>query len=119
MAIINGEKMKEARKRLGYSQDVLAEKLGVSKVTVCWYENGERTPSLEHFLELSEILELSLNELVGREVSVVASDDEDYHVKLAKKDLEIISELKNRKKVYKKLYNDPKRIAELIERKLK
>ena len=119
MTQVNGNKIREVRKSLGYSQDVLAEKLGVSKVTICWYENGERTPSLENFLKLSEILNLSLDELVGREVSIVASSEEEYKISLAKKDIEIIRELKTRKNLYKKLYNNPKRTIDLIERKVK
>lgn len=119
MSVISGYKMREARKNLGLSQDALASKLGVSKVTICWYENGERTPGLDHFLKLADELNLSLDELIGKEVSVVASDDENYNVKLSKKDIEIINELKSKADVYKKLYKDPKRTVELIERKLK
>ena len=119
MGLVSGEKIREARKRLGFSQEALANELGVSKVTVCWYENGDRIPSLEHFLKLSDILELSLDEIVGREVNVVASDEDTYSAKLSKKDLEIINEIKGKKNLYKLLYADPRRTVELIERKLK
>ena len=119
MGIINGEKIREARKNLGLSQDALAQKLGVSKVTVCWYENGDRIPSLEHFLKLADVLNLTLDELTSREVNVIAEDEEDYSVKLSKRDLEIIDEIKDKKDLYKKLYNEPKRTVELIERKLR
>ena len=119
MSKIDGNKIREARKNLGLSQDALASELGVSKVTICWYENGERTPGLENFLKLADILHLSLDELVGRDVSVVAEDEYEYKIKLAKKDIEIIHELKEKKNLYKKLYDDPKRTVELIERKMK
>lgn len=119
MGIISGEKIREARKNLGLSQEALAKKLGVSKVTICWYENGDRVPSLENFLKLSEILKLTPYEITGKEIDAVAADSENYTVKLAKKDLEIISEIKEKKSLYKKLYEDPKRTVELIERKLK
>ena len=39
--LINTQKMKEARKTLGMSQGDLAKQLGVSKVAICWYENGD------------------------------------------------------------------------------
>ena len=119
MTNVNGNKIREARKALGMSQDALAKQIGVSKVTICWYESGERTPGLENFLKLSEVLNLSLDELVGREVSVVALDDRNYSVKLSKKDIEIINEFKNVKSLYERLYADPKRTVQLIERKLK
>ena len=119
MSKVNGLKIKETRKKLGLSQEKLANKIGVSKVTICWYENGDRVPSLENFLKLSDELNLSLDELTGREVNVVAEDETEYSVKMPKRDIEIISEIKNKKDLYKKLYNDPKRTIELIERKLK
>ncbi len=116
---IDTQKVKEARKELNMSQGQLADLLGVSKVTICWYENGDRTPSLEHFCKLADILHLSLNELAGREVSVVAEEEEEYQIKLPKKDLEILSELKKYRKVYKSLYNDPKRTMKLIDKRMK
>ena len=116
---VDGNRIREARKNLGLSQQAVADKIGVSKVTICWYESGERTPSLEKFLKLAEALNLSLDELVGREVSIVASSEEEYKISLAKKDIEIINELKSRKNLYKKLYNNPKRTIDLIERKVK
>ncbi len=101
------------------SQEVLANKLGVSKVAVCWYETGARTPTMENFLKLADILDLSLDELTGREISVVASEDDEYSVKLPKRDLEILSELKKYNKLYKNLYSDPERTAKLIDRRMK
>ncbi|MBR2833609.1 MAG: helix-turn-helix transcriptional regulator [Bacilli bacterium] len=119
MSEINGAKIREARKKLGMSQDNLALKLGVSKVTICWYETGERTPCLKHFLKLADILNLSLDELVGREISVVAQEDEDYVVRMSKKDIEVLNEIKNRKKFYKKLYRNPVKVLDLVVEEMK
>ncbi len=119
MNTINSQALKQARKEMGLSQEQLAKKLGVSKVAVCWYENGDRTPTLEHFVELANILNLSLDELSGREVTVVSEDNEDYVVKLPKRDLEIISEMKKYKKLYKNLYSDPERTIKLIDKRMK
>lgn len=119
MSNVNGFKIREARKSLGMSQDDLASKLGVSKVTICWYETGERTPSLKHFLELADILNLTLDEIVGREVSVVSEEDETYVVKMSKKDIAILNEIKDRKKFYKKLYRNPKKTLDQVAEKMK
>ena len=119
MSEINGFKIREARKALGMSQDALAEKLGVSKVTICWYETGERTPSLKHLLKLTEILNITLDEIVGKEVSVVSEEDEKYVVKMSQKDIKILNEIKERKKFYKKLYRNPKKTLDLIIEKMK
>lgn len=119
MNTINSQALKQARKKLGLSQDQLAQKLGVSKVAICWYENNDRTPTLEHFIELADILGLSLDELSGREVNVVSEGEEDYVIKLPKRDLEIISEIKKYKKLYKNLYSDPERTMKLIDKRMK
>lgn len=119
MREINGERLKERRKELGLSQDALAKKLKISKVAICWYELGERTPTLNNFIKLADELDLSLDELLGREINVVAQNEENYKTKMAKKDIEIISEIKKKKDLYSKLYENPKRTVELIERKIK
>ena len=66
MSQIDTQLIKQARKSKGMSQDQLANKIGVSKVAICWYENGDRTPTLQHFLELADILDLSLDALAGK-----------------------------------------------------
>lgn len=116
---INGKKVKEKRKALHMSQSDLAEKLGVTKVAICWYETGERTPSLNNFIKLADILGLSLDEVAGREVSIVSEEGEPYGVSLPKQDIAIISELKKYPKVYNSLYDDPERTAKLIDKRLK
>ncbi|MBQ9011811.1 MAG: helix-turn-helix transcriptional regulator [Bacilli bacterium] len=116
---INGRKIKEKRKSLRMSQDDLANKVGVSKVAICWYESGDRTPSLDNFLKLADALELSLDEAAGREVNIVSEQNEPYGVKLSKQDIAIINEFKNYPKLYNALYDDPQRTVKLIERRMK
>ncbi len=116
---INGEVLKAARKRKHYTQDELADKIGVSKVTICWYENGERTPTYDNLIKLCDVLGISLNEISGRDVDIVSDSGASYGIKLAKQDIRIIKEIKDRPKLYKQLYRDPVRTVELICRKLK
>lgn len=47
-----GQRIKEARLSKGLSQEQLGNLIGVSKVTICWYESNTRTPSLENFEKL-------------------------------------------------------------------
>lgn len=44
--MIIGSKIKEKRIALGLSQDELGKRLGVSKVSICGYEKGTRTPTI-------------------------------------------------------------------------
>ena len=47
-----GERLKEARLAKGLSQQELGDLLGVSKVSICGYEKGTRTPTLNNFIDL-------------------------------------------------------------------
>ena len=42
-----------------------------------------------------------------------------YKVRLPKRDLEILGEIKKYKKLYKNLYNDPERTMKLIDKRMK
>ena len=53
-----GRRLREVRKNKGYTQTDLAKLLGVSKVTICGYERGNRVPSLGIFLQLLIIVSL-------------------------------------------------------------
>ena len=49
----------------GFSQDELAEKIGVSRQTLSKYETGESLPDIERCKLLAEVLDVSLDELVN------------------------------------------------------
>ena len=66
-----GKRIKDMRLEKGMSQQELGDLIGVTKVSICGYENGTRTPSLETFCILAEIFETTTDYLLGREVSVV------------------------------------------------
>lgn len=61
-----GERLKELRKKIGYTQVTLADKLGVSKGTVAMWETDKRMPDFEKLNELCELLDVSLDYLTGR-----------------------------------------------------
>ncbi len=61
------EKLIQRRREKGMTQEDLAERLSVSRQTVSKWENGECMPDADKFIRLADILEISLDELVGRE----------------------------------------------------
>ena len=117
--MVIGSKIKEKRLQLGLSQEELGQKLGVSKVSICGYERGTRTPTMQNFLDIIEILDLTPDELLGREVKVVNDKEEVYSAYVSKNDLQIIKELKRHSKLYNKMASDPNRTIELIDRMYK
>lgn len=61
------EKLQKLRTEYGYSQKQVAEKLGISPSIVSAYETGERTPSTDILLSLSNIFHCSTDYLFGKE----------------------------------------------------
>ncbi len=114
--MIIGSKVKDKRTKLGISQAKLGEMLGVTKVSVCGYEKGTRTPTLQNFVDLLDILSMDANELLGREVKAVSENEEQYTAYVSKKDLQILKELKTHRKLYNSMMEDPRRTIELLDR---
>lgn len=116
--MIIGKRIKEARIKKNMSQEELGNLLGVSKVSICGYEKGTRTPTMENFLDLIKILELEPDYVLGRDRNVVSEKNRGYKIVMAQEDLEIITELKKNRELYNKICYDPKRTIDLINRKL-
>lgn len=63
------ERLYELRKNNNWSQEELAEKLDVSRQTISKWESDKAIPELEKLIKLSEIYNITLDELVKGEVS--------------------------------------------------
>ena len=113
-----GQRIKEARIKKKLSQTELAKMIGVAPAEISQYESGKRKPRWDKFPKLLDILDVSADEIIGREVTVV-SDEEDYTIKMAKKDLQIINAIKQNKNLYKVLSLDPERNVKVINNNLK
>ena len=63
-----GERIASYRKKAGYSQEGLAEQLGVSRQAVSKWETGEATPDAERIIALAKVLGVTTDALLlGRE----------------------------------------------------
>ncbi len=88
--MINGELIKNIRIKRGLSQQQLGNLLGVTKVSICSYEKGIRTPTMEVFLRLLDVLEVTPNQLIGREIMAFSEETEPYQFPITKQELKII-----------------------------
>lgn len=57
--------LKKARENLGLTQKELAEKIFVTSKTIFNYENGEREPDLKTLIQLSKVLNVPIDYLIG------------------------------------------------------
>lgn len=59
-------RIKMLRENLGMTQQDLADKIEGAKSSVAMYEKGDRKPSLEVLVKLSEIFNCSIDYLLGK-----------------------------------------------------
>jgi GTP pyrophosphokinase len=64
-----GRKISEQRKKLGLTQEQLAEKVGVSAQAVSKWENGHNLPDIENLIAIADILKLPHSMLITDEKS--------------------------------------------------
>lgn len=63
------EKLQKMRKERGYSQEQLADIIGVSRQAVSKWESGMSYPETEKLIELSKLFSMSLDELLKEEIT--------------------------------------------------
>ena len=63
---ILAKNLKELRKLYSYTQKEVAEKLGVTYQSYQAYEIGIAVPTLQNFIKLAEIYDVSLDYLIGK-----------------------------------------------------
>lgn len=63
-----GEKIKEQRKKLGYTQEALAERMDVSRQAVAKWEKNLSAPTAEKLIALSNLFGTSLDDMTSLKV---------------------------------------------------
>ena len=81
-------KLYDLRKQKGFSQEELANRLNVSRQTVSKWEVGDSTPDLEKLVAISDLFEISLDELVLDKAAVSSEETSSKS--------EVLSELKEK-----------------------
>ncbi|HHQ4686170.1 TPA: LexA family protein [Aeromonas veronii] len=70
------ERIKQTRKRLGYSQEILGSRVGVSRVSISQWERGENTPNGRYLNELAAALGVTVDWLLTGEGGAPSSSGE-------------------------------------------
>ena len=78
-----GKKIMGLRKINGFSQEELAEKVGVARQTISKWELGETSPDLKQSKELSNIFNVSLDELTDNDIKDILVEKTSNTEKLA------------------------------------
>lgn len=78
--MIFSEKLQILRKNKGFTQEALAEKLGVSRQAVAKWESGQIYPDISNLISISELMNVSVDYLVKDQdcaVNIKAQPDTD------------------------------------------
>lgn len=114
-----GDRLKDLRINKNLTQDELGKMLNVTKVSVCCYEKGKRTPSLDTLSDLSDVFGVSVDYFLGNDVSVIKEDSPEYSYYFANEEINFIKELRLNRKLYELALKDSKRFIELMNKKIK
>ena len=117
--VLFGKRLKELRKREGMTQKDLGSKLNVTKVSICCYEKGTRMPSLDTLIDISNLFKVDINYLIGNDTYVVSDENVEYGLSMSKDEIDLMKEIRKHPELYKRLLSDPKRVLELIEKKIR
>ena len=79
-----GNKILELRKKEGYSQEELGEKIGVTRQTISNWELDETAPNPEQLKLLSKELKISIDELLSNDINNVLVNKVNSTEKLSK-----------------------------------
>lgn len=69
MTVEIAERLATLRRQHGYSQEELADKIGVSRQAVSKWERTESSPDTDNLIALAKLYNVSLDELLGRSAS--------------------------------------------------
>lgn len=62
-----GENIRKLREEKGFTQQQLADKMYVSRQTVCRWENGSRCPDLIMAKKLADEFDVTMDDLISEE----------------------------------------------------
>lgn len=82
-----GDKIKNARIQKGYTQEQVSENLLVSRQTISNWENGKSLPDIISIIKMSELYELSLDEMMKGDKALLKKVERDVGAVKAEKRL--------------------------------
>lgn len=96
MVALLAERLKEAREKKGFSQDAVAESLGIKsgKQTISRWERGLAEPSIAQLFTMAELFEVSVAWLIGESNELTSVEkagnkmliDKDEYINLLRQD---------------------------------
>ena len=87
----SGMRLKDLRKKKGYTQESFAKEIGISHRTYSGIESGAHSTSIETLVEIAQVLEISLDYIIlGKENNAFPINLSEEEKKLAIKMLKVL-----------------------------
>lgn len=83
--MIIGSMIAQHRKRLGMTQEALAQKLGVTNQAVSKWESDQSCPDIQLLPELAELFGITIDELFGRKMPETPGEEPEAHCEAPRK----------------------------------
>ena len=112
-----GNRIREGRKNLNMNQEEFGVKIGVSKPSISNYELGHKNPCLETLIKIADLLNVSVDYLLGRDISVI-NEDTSENITLSSSDIQILNAIKSDNNLYVKVIDNPVRAKEILKRNI-
>ncbi len=112
------KRLKELRISNGLTQRELGERVNVTKVSICCYENGTRVPTLDTLTKLGKVLDVDVDYLLGYDNPVKPRGKNKKVITMAEEEIEFIKGLREIESLHQMIIDDPKKALELINKRL-
>ncbi len=117
--LLFSKRLKETRIEAGLTQAELGAMVGVTKVSVCCYEKGTRTPTLDTLVDLANALNVDFSYLLGQDGYAVAEQDDAYGINFSKEEIQFMRGLRRHKKLYEKVLTNPNAVLKIMAQKIR
>lgn len=77
MSMEIAQRLAEMRRKKGFSQEELANRLGLSRQAISKWERGESAPDMANLIALADLYEVTLDELIRGEAPAAQAEDAD------------------------------------------
>ena len=114
-----GKRLKKIRLQHDLTQQELGDRIHVTKVSICCYENGNRTPTLDTLLDLCEVFQVGLDELLGQDKLVAVKKNKNRKMYVCNEEVALLKKIRQDEKLYTLLLEDQEAFFKLLKETIK
>lgn len=112
--VVIGQRIRALRQKMELTQEDLGKVFNVNKTTISHYEKGERCPSIEMLIRISDYFDVTILYILGIN-NIGKSNKKEF--RLSDEEIEFVNEIRKISS-YESLILNPKKYAKLIEMKI-